>query len=309
MLKAVRLTKQYGNVRSADAISFSIDAGEVVGLLGTNGAGKSTLMNMLTGCIPPSAGAISVAGVDMQLHPRAAKRHIGYLPEIPALYGDMTVTEQLMFAASLRSVAPGERRKEVDRVCALTHVEAMRHRLIRQLSKGYRQRVGLAQSLIGSPALLILDEPSAGLDPQQMRDMRSLIQSLRQRHTILISSHILSEVASVCSRLLILKQGRLVADNTPDQLRQAHNGGNTLALRIKGDAALIRSVLEPITGIVELQPLPAQEPDCTDLLVNCEAGADLRETIVMRLAQAACPVVMIKPAGATLEELFIRLTN
>lgn len=309
MLKAVRLTKQYGSVRSADAISFSIDAGEVVGLLGTNGAGKSTLMNMLTGCIPPSAGEVSVAGVDMQLHPRTAKRHIGYLPEIPALYGDMTVTEQLMFAASLRSVAPRERRKEVDRVCALTHVETMRHRLIRQLSKGYRQRVGLAQSLIGSPALLILDEPSAGLDPQQMLDMRSLIQSLRQRHTILISSHILSEVASVCSRLLILKQGRLVADSTPDQLRQAHNGGNTLALRIKGDAALIRSVLEPITGIVELQPQPTQEPGCTDLLVTCEAGADRREAIVMRLAQVACPVVMIKPAGATLEELFIRLTN
>lgn len=309
MLTAALLTKQYGSLRSADAISFSIKAGEVVGLLGTNGAGKSTLMNMLTGCIPPSAGSVTVAGVDMQLHPRIAKRHIGYLPETPPLYVDMTVNEQLMFAAGLRSVPPSARRTEVERVCALTQVGDMRHRLIRQLSKGYRQRVGIAQSLIASPAMLILDEPSAGLDPQQLLDIRSLILSLRQRHTILISSHILSEIASVCSRLLILKKGRLVADNTPEQLREAHSGGNILALRIKGDMALIRSVLEPITDIVTLQPQPTLEPGFTDLMVTCKAGIDLREAIVMRLAQMDCPVVMIKPAGASLEELFIRLTN
>lgn len=309
MLTAVGLTKQYGSLRSADAISFSISAGEVVGLLGSNGAGKSTLMNMLTGCVPPSAGRVTVAGVDMQLHPRIAKRQIGYLPETPPLYVDMTVTEQLLFAASLRAVPSRLRRTEVERVCALTQVGDMRHRLIRQLSKGYRQRVGIAQSLIASPALLVLDEPSAGLDPQQLLDIRSLILSLRERHTILISSHILSEVASVCSRLLILKKGRLVADNTPEQLREAHSGGNILALRVKGDIALLRSVLEPIAGIVSLQPQPSEEPGFSDVLVTCATGVDLRETIVMRLTQMACPVVMIKPAGASLEELFIRLTN
>ncbi|MEO7242761.1 MAG: ABC transporter ATP-binding protein [Variovorax sp.] len=309
MLTAAALTKDYGRVRSADAISFSINQGEVVGLLGANGAGKSTLMNLLTGCIAPSAGSVTVAGVDLHRHPRSAKLQIGYLPEIPPLYVEMTVAEQLTFAAALRSVAPRDRRREVDRVCALTHVGDMRHRLIRQLSKGYRQRVGIAQSMIANPALLILDEPTAGLDPQQILDIRNLILSLRQQHTILISSHILSEIASVCGRLLILKQGRLVADGTPAQLGQSHGGGGSaLDLRIKGSEAQVRSLLSPLIGITELQPLPAAEPGFSDMRVTCEAGVDLREAIVMTLAQAGCPAVLIKPAGATLEEVFIRLT-
>ncbi len=312
MLTASRLTKQYGNVISANSLDFTIQKGEVVGLLGANGAGKSTTMNMLTGCIPPSSGEVIVFGSNMGEDPIQAKRHIGYLPEIPPLYADMSVNEQLMFVAQLRSLGKGQRNSEIDRVCELVNITDMRKRMIKQLSKGYRQRVGMAQALIGSPQLLILDEPTAGLDPKQIMDMRQLILSLKEQHTIIISSHILAEISSVCTRLLIMKNGKLVADSSPEQLGNAHAGGNQLALRIKGSTQRVRTVLATVRGIPELQVEESPEPGYSDAVVSLEGGLetgmDIRETIFFALAGASCPAVMIKSTKPTLEEIFIRLT-
>jgi ABC-2 type transport system ATP-binding protein len=326
MLTASKLTKRYGNVISADSLDFTIDKGEIVGLLGANGAGKSTTMNMLTGCIPPSSGEVVVFGSNMAEDPIQAKRHIGYLPEIPPLYADMSVNEQLMFVAQLRSLDKNLRRSELDRVCELANITDMRKRMIKQLSKGYRQRVGLAQAMIGSPQLLILDEPTAGLDPRQIMDMRQLILSLKDQHTIIISSHILAEISSVCTRLLIMKNGKLVADSSPERLGNAHEGGNQLALRIKGSPQRIRAALETVQGITELKIDDSPEPGYTDALVSLEGGPetgvdvketgvafgktgdDIRESIFFALASASCPAVMIKSTKPTLEEIFIRLT-
>jgi ABC-2 type transport system ATP-binding protein len=308
MLTASKLTKRYGNVVSADSLDFTIHKGEVVGLLGANGAGKSTTMNMLTGCIPPSSGKVVVAGFDMDETPIEAKRQIGYLPEVPPLYADMTVSEQLMFAAQLRSLGKSIRRNELDRVCELANITDMRKRMIKQLSKGYRQRVGMAQALIGSPQLLILDEPTAGLDPKQIMDMRQLILNLREQHTIIISSHILAEISSVCTRLLIMKSGKLVADSSPEKLGNAHTGGNQLALRVRGSAQKVRAVLGTVKGALEIQVDDSPEPGYADAVLSTEAGLDIREAVFFALAEASCPAVMIKAAKPTLEEIFIRLT-
>ena len=308
MLTATNLTKQYGSLVSADSLNFTIEKGEVVGLLGANGAGKSTTMNMITGCMPPSSGTVTVFGQDIHEEPISAKRHIGYLPEIPPLYTDMTVTEQLMFACALRAVEKSVRKSEIDRVCELVNIGDMRRRMIKQLSKGYRQRVGMAQALVGSPELLILDEPTAGLDPKQIIDIRQLILKLKERHTIILSSHILAEITSVCTRLLIMKGGKLVADSTPEQLGNAHGGGNQLELRVRGSAEAVRPVIAAIPGIAELQVEESPEPGCVDVLVTAGEGIDLREALFFALAAASCPAVMMKPAKPTLEEIFIKLT-
>jgi len=308
MLTASKLTKCYGSIISVDSLDFTIEKGEVLGLLGANGAGKSTTMNMLTGCIPPSSGQVVVLGNNMALNPIQSKRHIGYLPEIPPLYTDMTVNEQLMFVAQVRTLGKNLCRSELDRVCELVNITDVRKKMIKQLSKGYRQRVGMAQAMIGSPELLILDEPTAGLDPKQIMDMRQLILDLKDQHTIIISSHILAEISSVCTRLLILKNGKLVADSSPDQLGIAHTGGNQLAMRIKGNIGRVRSVLNAVQGILAIEVEDSPEPGYVDTIVGMDDGLDLRETIFFALAGASCPAVMIKPTKPTLEEIFIRLT-
>jgi len=308
MLTASKLTKCYGSIISVDSLDFTIEKGEVLGLLGANGAGKSTTMNMLTGCIPPSSGQVVVLGNNMALNPIKSKRHIGYLPEIPPLYADMTVNEQLMFVAQVRTLGKNLCRSELDRVCELVNITDVRKKMIKQLSKGYRQRVGMAQAMIGSPELLILDEPTAGLDPKQIIDMRQLILDLKDQHTIIISSHILAEISSVCTRLLILKNGKLVADSSPDQLGIAHTGGNQLAMRIKGNIGRVRSVLNAVQGILAIEVEDSPEPGYVDAIVGMDDGLDLRETIFFALAGASCPAVMIKPTKPTLEEIFIRLT-
>lgn len=307
VLVATDLGKRYGDAASVEGVGFTIGQGDVVGLLGANGAGKSTLMNMLTGCTPPTSGAVSVFGHDMWAAPREAKRHIGYLPEIPPLYMDMQVREQLAFAADLRSVAKTARQAEIDRVCAMAGISDVRVRLIRQLSKGYRQRVGLAQALIASPPLLILDEPTAGLDPKQIMDFRALIATLGRQHTILISSHILAEITSVCTRLLVMRRGRLVADSTPAQLGDAHDGGQQLALRVSGGAEPIRAALAGVGGAHLLELCASVEAGCWDASVAIDAHCDPRAAISMALAQAGCPVLMMRPAKATLEDVFMRL--
>jgi len=307
LLVASELGKRYGDTPSVDGVSFTIGQTDVVGLLGANGAGKSTLMNMLTGCMPPSCGSVSVGGHDMQTAPREAKRHIGYLPEVPPLYMDMRVREQLAFAADLRLVAKSARQAEIDRVCALVDISDVRARLIRQLSKGYRQRVGLAQAMIGSPPLLILDEPTAGLDPKQILDFRALISRLSRQHTILISSHILAEITSICTRLLVMRKGQLVANNTPAQLSDAHSGGKQLEVRARGSQESITAALATVSGVTMLGLYVSAEAGCWDATLAIDQDCDPRAAISMALAQAACPVLMMRPANTTLEEVFMRL--
>ncbi len=309
MLKADRLTKWYGNVLSADSLDFIIEAGEVVGLLGANGAGKSTTMNMLSGCMPPSSGSVSISGIDMLQHPLEARRLIGYLPEIPPLYPDMKVEEQLAFAASLRSVEKRERKREIERVCELTNITDMRRRMVKQLSKGYRQRVGMAQALIGSPQLLIFDEPTAGLDPKQILDIRKLIGNLKKEHTIIISSHILAEISSVCSRLLIMKEGKIVADSSPEELGRAHSGGQQIEARVRGTEEAIRKAIVSINGVLSVGISESPEPGFSDLFIVSEKECDIREQLFNALALASCPAVSLRTSRPSLEEMFIRLTT
>ena len=212
MLKVENLCKKYGNRLAVDDISFTIKQGEIVGLLGANGAGKSSAMNMITGYIPPTSGQVSIYDYDIQIDSGKAKSYIGYLPEIPPIYLDMTVYEQLDFVCRLKSIEKSKRTAEINRVCELTNINSVCKRMIRNLSKGYRQRTGLAQALVGESPLLVLDEPTVGLDPQQIIDIRDLIKSLQKKHSIIISSHNLSEIASICNRILVMKSGKLIAD-------------------------------------------------------------------------------------------------
>ena len=217
MIEAIHLTKQYGTAKALFDANFSIEKGEIVGFLGPNGAGKSTTMNLLCGYLTPSWGQVRIAGVDMAENPLEAKRHIGYLPEIPPLYMDMTVAEQLEFACELRGLRmkKPEMQAYIDKLCARTQILDTRDRLIRNLSKGYRQRVAVTQLLVGEPEILILDEPTVGLDPRQIREFRDLLSDLSKEHTIILSSHILSEISSVCSRILVFCEGMLIADGQP----------------------------------------------------------------------------------------------
>lgn len=248
MLQVTSLTKEYGSLRSLNNVSFSIGDHETVGLLGRNGAGKSTLMRMLSGYLTPTAGQISLWGHSMQEEPILAKRCVGYLPELPPLYTDMTVNEQLQFVCALRSVPARQTKRECERVCDELSLGHVAHRVIGHLSKGYRQRVGFAAALVGEPKLLILDEPTVGLDPQQMIEVRSLIQRFSKRMSILISSHVLTEIASVCTRLLVLRKGCLVADGTPDAIEQAHRHAAMATALVSGDIGRARLAAAACAG-------------------------------------------------------------
>ncbi|MCF7933864.1 MAG: ABC transporter ATP-binding protein [Spirochaetia bacterium] len=310
MLSVEHVTKQYGPNRAVDDLCFSIGTGQIAGLLGANGAGKSTTMNMITGYLPISSGRIHLHEHEIAEHPKEFKRHIGYLPEFPPLYHDMSVTEQLRFACSLRRAGTKSYRdEEIRRVCALTHIEEMKDRLIGHLSKGYKQRVGLAQALIGSPELLILDEPTAGLDPRQIIEMRNLITQLKEQHTILISSHILSEIASICSRLLILDHGRLVADDTPEHLMRAAAAENLLLLRIKGTPDQAKRLLDPIESITGFTNSISAEPGCCDCTIESAANVDLRDRIFYACAAASVPIRLLQPKNPTIEDMFIQMTE
>lgn len=309
MLKVENITKRYGNILSVDNITFNINKGEIVGLLGSNGAGKSTTMNMITGYIPPSSGSVSIFGHDMQLEPKMAKSHIGYLPEIPPLYLDMTVYEQLYFICGLKSIPKNEREDEIQRVCRLGNILNVKNRMIKNLSKGYRQRVGLSQALIKSPELLILDEPTVGLDPQQIIDIRDLIKELQKSHTIIISSHILAEISSICNRILVMKSGKLVADDTPGNLSMSFSGENLLELRIMGDKEKVRVIIEGITGVEYCEIKDCAEEFCFDYIVKTEKGTDIRKDVFFSFAKTSYPILMMKAKNPTLEDIFIQLTT
>ena len=302
------LVKRYGNHLAVDHLSFTVEPGQVYGFLGPNGAGKSTTMNLMTGYLGPTSGQVLVDGVSVTEDPERAKRSIGYLPELPPLYPDMGVEEYLHFCARLKRVPKGEWENQVDRVMEMTDTGAVADRLIAHLSKGYKQRVGLAQALLGFPKLLILDEPTVGLDPKQILEMRTLIRQLAKDHTILLSSHILSEVQEVCDHVLIINHGKKVADGTPAQLTAMLTGASALLVTVRGEAEKAQTLLEgavPGGRVIHLAGDGAESA----FRVEPTPGSDPRETIFRACAGADLPLLDMHYDAVSLEDVFLRLTD
>lgn len=307
MIEVTGLSKTYGSFLAVDHVSFTIEDGEIVGFLGPNGAGKSTIMNMLTGYLSPTTGKVSINGYDILEQPKEAKMRIGYLPETPPLYPDMTVREYLQFMFALKKVSL-PRAPHLEEICRLVQIDDVENRLIKNLSKGYRQRVGIAQALIGNPDVLILDEPTVGLDPKQIIDIRNLIIQLGRQHTVIISSHILSEIQAICKRIIIVNHGKLVADGTEDTLAKSLSQDSRIRLCILGDKACAEAALQTVTGAA-YQYEGEIEPGTANYTVTPAGGADIRAQLSRCLADAGLPLLEMHSSRPTLEEMFLQLTQ
>lgn len=309
MIEVTNLTKKYGQHTAVNSISFTVDDGEIIGFLGPNGAGKSTTMNMITGYISSTDGTVKVDGYDILEQPEQAKKRIGYLPELPPLYLDMSVEEYLTFVADLNGVKKSEKKKEVETVMEVTKITDMRKRLIKNLSKGYKQRVGLSQALIGNPDVLILDEPTVGLDPKQIIEIRSVIKNLGKKHTIILSSHILSEVSAVCDRVIIINNGKIVASDTPENLSKRLTQSNCLNLRVKGNKQSIIAALKSIDNVENVKFKSVIENDTVDVLVEGKENTDIREDVFNKMAEHNYPILNMTSMDLTLEEIFLQVTK
>lgn len=309
MIEVKDLVKKYGDHVAVDHLSFTIEKGKIYGFLGPNGAGKSTTMNMITGYIASTQGEILIDGHNILEEPEAAKKCIGYLPELPPVYQDMTVKEYLKFVAELKSIPKAEREKNMKEVMSTTKLEEVQERLIKNLSKGFKQRVGIAQALLGYPEIIILDEPTVGLDPKQIIEIRDLIKSLGEKHTVILSSHILSEVSAVCDHVLIIDRGKLVASDTPENLSKVMEGANSLELTVKGKEEEIRKAMDLVENIQEMIYHESLVPGACDFTVKISGEQDMRENIFFALAEAKCPILKMQPTNMTLEEVFLKLTE
>ena len=307
MIEAIGLVKQYGDHVAVDHLNFTVEKGQILGFLGPNGAGKSTTMNMLTGYISATEGTILVNGYDMLEEPELAKKSIGYLPEQPPVYPDMTVEEYLQFVTELKKVPRKERESEVDRVIGMTQLEPMRTRLIQHLSKGYRQRVGIAQALVGNPEVIILDEPTVGLDPKQIIEIRDLMKSLAKEHTVLLSSHIMQEISAVCDHIMIISHGKLVLSGTPEELQQKANQGENLELEVIGARAQVMGVLDSVSGVTETEELACEQEN--QVAVRLKSTEDIREALFFAFAKANLPIVKLVRNTQTLEDIFLEETS
>ena len=308
MIEVKNLVKRYGDHLAVDGLSFSVEKGQIYGFLGPNGAGKSTTMNIITGYIASTEGSVSINGHDILEEPEEAKKCIGYLPEQPPLYFDMTVWEYLKFVAQLKKIPKDQRLDMISEVMEMTKITDMKNRLIKNLSKGYRQRVGLAQAIMGYPEVIILDEPTVGLDPKQIIEIRELIKSLSKKHTVILSSHILSEVSAVCDYVMIIAHGKLVASDTPGNLSKLMQGSETLNLRVKGTKVETEQILNEIENIDEWGFRESDEENTVDIEVRAKDQADVREEIFYGMAHAQCPILMMKSTRVSLEDVFLELT-
>lgn len=306
MIEVKGLVKRYGSHTAVENLSFTVETGQVYGFLGPNGAGKSTTMNMITGCISATDGQVLIDGHDIFDDPIAAKRCIGYLPEIPPLYPDFSVREYLKFVCELKGVKKSGVSAETQRVIEKADIADVADRLIKTLSKGYRQRVGLAQALVGDPEIIILDEPSIGLDPKQIIQMRELIRSLGREHTVILSSHILSEVSEVCDHILIIKKGKLVGNGTPQELAAMMQTGTTLSIQARGDLERAKAALEGIGGDITVTENAAEH--ALDIVIETKDGSDLREQASVALSGAGCVILSMNLTQASLEDVFLELT-
>lgn len=308
MIEVKNLVKKYGNHLAVDHLDFTIEPGRIYGFLGPNGAGKSTTMNIMTGYLGATEGEVVIGGHDILKEPEEAKRCIGYLPEQPPLYMDMTVREYLEFAAELKKIPRSKRADQVTEVEKMVRIRDVEKRLIRNLSKGYRQRVGLAQAVLGYPEIIILDEPSVGLDPKQIIEIRQLIRSLAKRHTVILSSHILAEVREICDYILIISKGRLVASDTPGNLERMLGESDRVELETKASPAEVREILKNVPGIERILA-KAGENGVTSVQIQEKKGEDARERIFLAFAERKKPLLTLKTAGATLEDVFMELTQ
>lgn len=308
MIEVSHLTKKYGGHLAVNDLSFTVEDGQIYGLLGPNGAGKSTIMNILTGYLSATSGTVTVDGHALPEEAEAAKACIGYLPEQPPLYPEMTVSEYLLFAAELKGVKRGERKQQVLRAARRTGLEEVLPRLIRNLSKGYRQRVGVAQALLGSPKVIILDEPTVGLDPAQVIELRTLIRELGRAHTVILSSHILSEVQAVCEQVLILFGGRLVAVGTPEELSARLTPHSVLRAVALGSRETVLAAVTAVPGI-EKAEVQSEQDGAVRLTVQSASGADRRAEVSRALAAAGCTVLELTAETKNLEEIFLELTE
>lgn len=309
MIEVSNLTKKYGDHIAVDHLSFRVEKGQIYGFLGPNGAGKSTTMNIITGYLAATEGTVTIDGKDVQKDPEEAKRAIGYLPELPPLYVDMTVREYLDFVAELKKVPKKERKQQIDEVMEMTQITDMQQRLIKNLSKGYRQRVGLAQAILGYPEVIILDEPTVGLDPKQIIEIRDLIRKLGENHTVILSSHILSEVSAVCDHIMIIAHGKLVASDSPENLQKLMSGSMELNLEVKGSAAAVKSALQEISQIDRIEENTEAPKDIAKLKVISKENADIREQVFYALAEAKLPILEMTHAEKSLEDIFLELTE
>jgi ABC-2 type transport system ATP-binding protein len=308
MIEVKNLTKRYGPTLAVSDVSFEVQKGEVLGFLGPNGAGKTTTMRVITGYLPASDGSVSVAGYDVHDHPLEAKRRTGYLPENPPVYPDMTVREYLSFVARIKGVTSRDVKKRVDEVSEKCSVTDVRDRQIGKLSKGYRQRVGLAQALIHNPDVLVLDEPTAGLDPKQIIETRELIKGLAGQHTVVLSTHILPEVSKTCQRVVVINAGKIVAVGTPDELTRRLTGFETVMITVEGPAAEIMDKLQRVSGVNMVEPREADGALIT-LEVHAEKGHDVRAELARSVVESQWKLLELKTSGMSLEDIFLKLTT
>ena len=309
MIEVRNLVKRYGDHTAVDHLSFTVNKGQVLGFLGPNGAGKSTTMNIITGYISATEGTVTVNGLDVFEEPEEVKKMIGYLPEFPPLYQDMTVKEYLNFAADIKKVKKSGKAKMIEEAMESTKITPVANRLIKHLSKGYKQRVGLAQAILGDPELIILDEPTVGLDPKQIIEIRDLIHKLSKNHTIILSSHIMQEVSAVCDTILIIDSGKLVVADTPENLIRHFGNTGDLKLTVKGNKETAIKALKKLEGIHRIEQAESYEAGTVELNVFCDENADIREKIFYAMHEANTPLLEMQTKRLTLEDIYLMATR
>ena len=303
MIEVKNLVKRYGDHTAVNHLSFEIEKGKIYGFLGPNGAGKSTTMNMITGYIASTEGTVVIDGHDILEEPEEAKKCIGYLPEQP------TVLEYLKFVADLKKIPKDKKASMIEEIMDMVKITDMKNRLIKNLSKGYRQRVGIAQAVLGYPEVIILDEPTVGLDPKQINEIRELIRGLKKKHTVILSSHILSEVSAICDYVLIISHGKLVASDTPENLSRLAAGSNNLNMLVKGQKDTVRAALTAVEGVKEVTVKKSQEEGVYSVTVAIQENTDVREKVFYSMVNAGCPILEMQSKKVSLEEIFLELTE
>lgn len=309
MIEIQNLTKRYGQITAVNNISFTVDKGEILGFLGPNGAGKSTTMNIITGYIPSTEGTVKVDGYDILESPREVKKRIGFLPEQPPVYMDMTVIDYLNFVADLKKVDKKQKRSQISDIMELVKIGDHRNRLIKNLSKGYKQRVGLAQALVGSPEVLILDEPTVGLDPKQIIEIRKLIKALGKEHTIILSSHILPEVSAVCERIVIINKGEIAAIDTPGNLSKGLGSASKLTATISGPRSSVENAIREIYGVKYVEATSSRDSDTTTYVIESDKDVDIRKPLFFAMARLGYPIIELKSLSMSLEDIFLQIVT
>lgn len=309
MIEVKNLTKRYGKTTAVDNLSFTVKSGCIYGLLGPNGAGKSTTMNIMTGCLAATQGQVIINSHDIFEEPVAAKKCIGYLPEVPPLYREMTPYEFLMFVGTARGLKKNDAKNDIERISLVTGIKDNLHRLIKNLSKGYCQRVGIASALMGDPEVIILDEPTVGLDPVQIVEIRDMIRSLGKNRTVIISSHILSEISAVCDEILIMSNGKLLANDTAENLSAMLSPGHTVVIQARGAADKIKDILADIDGVAAVEITAADEDGTVTAALRSEKDTDIREQVFYAMKDACCPLLSMHLREDSLEDIFMRLVT